>query len=79
MEIKTNQHQYAIFCHSQCGPLFGWDIWIKNNANTTMDSYSRLGDCYKHPQYEYRTNEARTFLAGSFYFQLDEIEVYQKE
>jgi hypothetical protein len=44
-----------------------------------MDSYSSLGGTYKHPKYEYGTNEARTFLAGSFKFQLDEIEVYQKE
>jgi hypothetical protein len=55
------------------------DIWIKNNANITMDSYSRLGDCYKHPQYEEGTNEVQAFLAGSHKFQLDEIEVYQKE
>jgi hypothetical protein len=41
-----------------------------------------LGYSYKHPQYAWGTNEAtneKTFLAGSFWFQLDEIEVYQKE
>jgi hypothetical protein len=49
------------------------------NANTTMDSCSYLGGCYKHPQYPEGTNEAKTFLAGSFKFQLDEIEVIQKK
>jgi hypothetical protein len=44
-----------------------------------MDSYSNLGKCYKHPQYAQGTSEAKTFLAGSYKFQLDEIEVYQKE
>jgi hypothetical protein len=44
-----------------------------------MDSYSDLGYSYKHPQYECGTNESNTFLAGSDYFQLDEIEVHQKE
>ena len=44
-----------------------------------MKSYSDLGYSYKHPQYEDGTNEASTFLAGSHKFQLDEIEVYQKE
>ena len=44
-----------------------------------MDSHSNLGNCYKHPQYEYGTNEAETFLAGSTHFHLDEIEVYQKK
>jgi hypothetical protein len=38
-----------------------------------------LGHAYSHPQYAYGTNEAETFLAGSHFFQLDEIEVYQKE
>jgi hypothetical protein len=47
-----------------------------------MDSYSYSGATYTHPRYAYRTNgtnEASTFLAGSFEFKLDEIEVYQKE
>ena len=44
-----------------------------------MDCYSNLGYTYKHPHYACGTNEARTFLAGSFNFQLDEIEVYQRE
>jgi hypothetical protein len=80
MKIKTNKHQNAILCYSEYGPTFGNDMCIKNNANATMDSLSNLGFAYKkHPQYAYGTNEARTFLAGSQKFQLDEIEVYQKE
>ncbi len=79
MKIDPNEHQCAILCHSNCGPIFGPDIQITGNANTTMYSYSNLGCSYKHPQYAYRTNEAKTFLAGSYNFQLDEIEVYQKE
>jgi hypothetical protein len=56
----------------------GEDIFIGNNANTTMHSHSELGSSYTHPQYAYETNEANTFLAGSHKFQLDEIEIYQK-
>jgi hypothetical protein len=44
-----------------------------------MNNYSNLAFTYKHPQYARGTNEARTFLAGSQKFQLDEIEVYKKE
>jgi hypothetical protein len=79
IKVESNRHHRAIYCHSSCGSSFGGDICIANNANTTMDSFSNLGDCYKHPQYEYGTDEADTFLAGSHHFQLDEIEVYQKE
>jgi hypothetical protein len=81
MKIKTNFHQSAIRCHSEYGPTFGGghDIYVANNANLTMDSVSNLGHSYRHPQYDEGTNEAKTFLAGSFEFQLDEIEVYKKE
>ena len=79
MKVHSNRHEYAIYCHSEWGPSFGPDIIINNNANTTMNSFSNLGHTYKHPQYAYGSNEARTFLAGSKYFQLDEIEVFQKE
>jgi hypothetical protein len=80
MKIIPIFHQYAIGCHFEYGPSFAEDIQIADNANTTMGSFSRLSKCYKHPpQYGYLTNEAFTFLAGSHEFQLDEIEVYQKE
>ena len=80
MKIDPNKHQYAIQCYLSSGPIFGGgDIAIANNANTSMESYSNLGYSYKHPQYEEGTNEAKTFLAGSHTFKLDEIEVYQKK
>jgi hypothetical protein len=75
MNIDPDDNHHAIYCHSDDGPQFGYcDIII-----TTMESWSNLGYSYKHPQYEYKTYEARTFLAGSCEFQLDEIEVYKKE
>jgi hypothetical protein len=79
MEIDPDEHEYAIYCRSEWGPIFGNDIQIANNANTTMDSYSDLGFAYKHPQYRCGSNEASIFLAGSNPFQLDEIDVYEKE
>ena len=79
MKIGLFRHQYAIRCHSSFGPRFGDDIHIADDANTTMDSYSNLGCDYKHPQYARGTNEVKSFLAGSFNFRLDEIEVYQKK
>jgi hypothetical protein len=79
MLVGPHEHESAIYCDSKYGPSFGLDICIFNNANTTMESYSELGHTYSHPQYAQGTNEAVSFLAGSFEFQLDEIEVYQKE
>ena len=79
MEIKINERHRAIDCDARDGPTFGCDILIAGNANTTNESRSNLGIAYKQPQYAWGTNEAQTFLAGSRKFQLDEIEVYEKE
>jgi hypothetical protein len=79
MNIDPNEHHHAIECNSEYGPSFGWDIEIANNSNTTMNNYSNLGNTYSHPQYAIGTDEANSFLAGSYKFQLDEIEVYKKE
>jgi hypothetical protein len=79
MKIDSHRHVFAIGCSSSYGPTFGEDICIADNPNTTMDCYSDLGITYKHPQYAYGTNKAQTFLAGSCKFQLDEIEVFQRE
>jgi hypothetical protein len=57
MKIDPNYEDRAIRCDSQLGPSFGFDINIVNYANTTIDSYSKLGDSYSHPQYEFGTKE----------------------
>ncbi len=55
------------------------DIFIGDNGNLTNANYSNLGFTYKHAHYMFDSQEATTFLAGSEYFQLSEIEVYQKQ
>ncbi len=81
IKIHLDKHHRAIQYNLSYGPIFGGcDIALADDANnTTMNSYTNLGWTYKHPQYTYGTNKAKTFLAASFKFQLDEIEVYQKE
>ena len=73
-QINTTK---SIKCVSYFRPIFGFgcDLHICNNANTTMGSYSNLGVSYQHPQPE----QGESYLAGTQYFQLSEIEVYQKE
>ena len=78
MKIDPDRHQFAICCDSECGPKFGADISIAKSDYTTMKSWSDLGYSYSHPQYEHETYEAKTFLAGTEWFQLDEIEVFKK-
>jgi hypothetical protein len=73
-QINTTQ---SIYCHTICGSIFGGghDLHICNAANTTEGSYSKLDQSYQHPQ----PSQGKSYLAGSYPFQLSEIEVYQKE
>ena len=71
----------AIYCDSNCGPVFGgsivkegekWlrgDIRVADNGNLNTDNASFLGDAYKHPSYLVGSREAFFFLASrlSFY------------
>ena len=81
-KMKSTNHLKSIFCANEAGPSFGsGEIHITGNSNTysLYESFSDLGDVFKHPLYDYGTSEATSFLAGSYHFQLEEIEVYQKE
>ena len=72
---------YGICCNSKYGPIFGErnDLQIANNSNINTNSHSNLGHSYIHPDYRFETNEAKSFLAGSYNFQVSEIEVYTKQ
>jgi hypothetical protein len=82
-KMKCVEPYNAIECNTNYGPIFGGsvyghgdDIRIANNSNVNENSHSQLGDSYKHSEYEYKSLEAQTFLAGSFEFQVSEIEVF---
>ena len=76
MKPTSHDGHNSIYCHSSYGPRFNNDIYISNNANHNRESYSNLGCGYKHSEYINESSEAKSFLAGSYKFQLSEIEVY---
>ena len=63
----------AIGRWSLYGPLFGWDIYIVNNANSNSVSYAGLGWYYPAPA---AVQDRYTILAGTEYFSPDEVEVF---
>lgn len=81
MVLHCSESQYAISGNSSFGPTFGGglDIYIADKSNLNLSNYSNLGFTYKHPQYVYGSDEAKSFLAGSYNFQTLEIEVFQKD
>ena len=56
----------------------GPDLFIANNANVNKKSYSNLGHTFSHPKYTADLTEAKELLAGSYNFQIFEIEVFCK-
>ena len=79
--VNFNDNLLSCFCHASYGPTFGHgcDLYVADAANLNDNSCSNLGFHYKHPKYEFGTKEAKEFLAGSYKFIIDEIEIYSKE
>jgi hypothetical protein len=71
---------FGIYCNKNNGPAFGFgtDLKIANRSNINTYSYSYLGSSYVHPIYDKGSDKAKSFLAGSYNFQVSEIEVYIK-
>ena len=79
LDIKRNKTDKALRQDSQAGPVFGEnDLYIGNNADQSAVSFSDLGHAYELPNIslEAGTFNARTFLAGSYRFIPDDIEVF---
>ncbi|KAJ5066283.1 hypothetical protein M0811_03616 [Anaeramoeba ignava] len=73
--IKQGEEEYAIFYDLSYGPVFGSDIELNSNL---QPGYSNFGNIYNLPNgIEYDTNEARSYLAGSYNnWIVDELESY---
>ncbi|KAJ5074678.1 hypothetical protein M0811_08033 [Anaeramoeba ignava] len=72
--IKKGKEEYAIYYDLNSGPFFGCDIELNSNL---QNGYSNFGKSYNLPNgIEYRTNEAQSYLAGSFRWVVDELETY---
>jgi hypothetical protein len=76
--VCTNS-EFAIYCRPSFGPSFGsvfGDITIMASSNANRNSFSYFGSSYKHADYQFATEKAKTILAGSHKFQTVEIEVF---
>lgn len=66
---------FAIYRSSIFGPTFGagFDIAIRDNANSNTNSYTNFGHSYSLPS---GIKDRKTILAGTFKFTPDEVEVF---
>ena len=83
---QTGSYSYyrsnSVYHCSSYGPTFGagHDIYISSYASYSSSSYSNLDYTYSPPSgYYYGSNFVQTFLAGSYSFTPDEIEVFYDE
>ncbi len=70
----------ALYGNSGDGPIFGGghDIFIRNQSNTNMGSYSNFGNSYNLLDGYTHGGNAKDFLAGNYnQWTTSEIEVYQ--
>ena len=79
--IRIQSNRGAIYNHANNGPCFGegHEIYISDHSNSNYKSYSHLGLSYKHNGFGYKTIQSRTFLAETFEFKVNEIEVIKIE
>ena len=84
LDKQTQQPIYryegnAIYGSSSYGPIFGYgnDLRLYSNCHANTSSYSNLGSTYSLPNnISPNTNEAKSYLAGSTQFQVEEYEVF---
>ena len=74
MRIKQNKYSKAMYHSSSYGPTFGvgHDICIESDANNNSYLHSNLGYTYEIPP-----GQTDTFLVGTEYFKVSDIEVFQ--
>ncbi|XP_022808998.1 uncharacterized protein LOC111345977 [Stylophora pistillata] len=76
---KYSSRRYSIYSCSSYGPTFGGghDLYILNYASSNTRSYTNLGYTYSPPSgHSYGSSFTRSFLARSYKFQPDEVEVF---
>ena len=71
--VEVRRTYGAIYRSSGFGPVFGYDIYIANNANSNSDSHARLVWDYPAPA---AVQDRYTILVGTEYFSPDEVEVF---
>ena len=70
---EVRRPDWAIGRLSLYGPVFGSDIYIDNNANSSSYSRAGLGWYYPAPA---AVQDKYTILAGTYRFSPDEVEVF---
>jgi len=72
-------HANAVYVSSSFGPTFGGghDLLVSSDSNQNTDSNTNWGYTYNLPSgFTYSTTQAKEMAAGTYTFQITEIEVF---
>jgi len=74
LPLKAGMAGYAIFCSSNCGPVFGGgnDLNVPNSPNSSYNCAVNLNHTYQCPTGQ----NANTFFTGNQSFTINEMEVF---
>jgi hypothetical protein len=81
LRLNVRRTGFSIYCTPSVLALFGGrnDILISDQCNKSTNSFSNLGHTYELPTgLTFGSDAAQSFLAGSYHFQVEEIEVFTK-
>ena len=76
--LRDQHDGNAIRREGSNGPIFGagYDLTIADDAGSNHNSFANFGASYQSPPgYNYREDNTKSLLAGSYNFQPSEIEV----
>ncbi len=79
-KLKCKDFSKEIRIHPSCTTMFGagGDLYIYDDCNLNNSNYSNLGSSYEAPNgHLFGSNEAKNYLAGSYTFTVQEIEVFK--
>ena len=79
LEVRPHKYDKAVRHDPGSGPVFGEnDLYIGHHADASAVSFTDLGHAYELPNDTFVAGslDARTFLAGSYHFIPDNIEVF---
>ncbi|XP_022777479.1 uncharacterized protein LOC111318886 [Stylophora pistillata] len=77
--VYGSHNVYSMYNCNDRGPSFGngHDLHIASYASSNTKSYPYLGNTYSPPSgHSYGSSFTKSFLAGSYKFQPDEVEVF---
>ena len=77
--MKCVEPNSSIYRDSKNGPTFGHDLYLCDNSNVSVSSYSNPGNTYSNELLNNHRFHIKPTMSGSYNFKTVEIEVFEVE